>query len=67
MTDSTTSAGWLKKTNFKEENDNDSSEIEAIVRNEAARKHASLFIDAGVMEYTQWFEGKSNNVSDSLS
>ena len=67
MTDSTTSAGWLKKTNFKEENDDESNDIEAKVRNEAARKHASLFIDGGVMEYTQWFEGKSNNVSDSLS
>ncbi len=67
MTDSTTSAGWLKKTNFKEENDDESNGIEGTVRNEAARKHASLFIDAGVMEYTQWFEGKSNNVSDSLS
>ena len=67
MTDSTTSAGWLKKTNFKEENDIESNNIEAKVRNEAARKHASLFIDGGVMEYTQWFEGESNNVSDSLS
>jgi hypothetical protein len=67
MTDSTTSAGWLKKTNFKEENDDESNNIEAKVRNEAARKHASLFINEGVMEYTQWFEGKSNNISDSLS
>jgi hypothetical protein len=67
MTDSTTSAGWLKKTNFKEENEDESNNIEAKVRNEAARKHASLFIDEGVMEYTQWFEGKSNNISDSLS
>jgi hypothetical protein len=45
----------MRKSNFKE----------AKVRNE--RKHASLYINAGVMEYTQWFEGKANNVADSLS
>jgi hypothetical protein len=67
MTDSTTSAGWLRKTNFKEESDDESNNIEARVRNEAARKHASLYIEAGIMEYTQWFEGKANNVADSLS
>ena len=50
MTDSTTSAGWLKKTNFDDESNN----IEAKVRNEAARKHASLFINEGVIECTQW-------------
>jgi hypothetical protein len=67
MTDSTTSAGWLRKTDFKEGSDDESNNIEARVRNKAARKHASLYIDAGVMEYSQWFEGKANNVADSLS
>ena len=60
ITDSTTS-------DFKKESDDESNNIEAKVRNEAARIHASLFIDEGVMEYSQWFEGMSNKVSDSLS
>jgi hypothetical protein len=67
MTDSTTSAGWMRKPNFKESTDNKAHNVKAKVRNEAARKHASLYIDAGVMEYMQWFEGKANNVADSLS
>jgi hypothetical protein len=66
MTDSTTSAGWIKKTNFKEDND-DSNVIEASVRIDIARHHASLFIDKGIKEYSQWFEGKSNQVADALS
>ena len=60
ITDSTTS-------DFKKESDDESNNIEAKVRNEAARIHASLFIDEGVMEYSQWFKGISNKVSDSLS
>jgi hypothetical protein len=66
MTDSTTSAGWIRKTNFKEEGD-DVNPIEATVRIEIARHHASLFIRADIKEYSQWFEGKKNPVADALS
>jgi hypothetical protein len=34
-----------------------SKNIEAIITNEAARKHASLYINTGVMEYSRLFEG----------
>ena len=66
MTDSTTSAGWIRKTNFKEDGD-DFNKIEASVRIEIARHHASLMINAGIKEYSQWFEGKKNQVADALS
>lgn len=64
MTDSTTSAGWLKKTNFLEEG---SDPIEETVRLEIARKHASHFTHHNIKEYSQWFPGKKNNIADSLS
>jgi len=64
MTDSTTSAGWIRKTNFKEDG---LDPIEATTRIEIARHHALLFIDNDIKEYSQWFEGKKNQVADALS
>jgi hypothetical protein len=34
---------------------------------DAARKYASIFMQAGVKGYSQWFAGKSNNDADALS
>jgi hypothetical protein len=64
MTDSTTSAGWLKKTNFLEIG---SDPIEETIRLKIARQHASHFTNHNIKEYSQWFPGKSNNIADSLS
>jgi len=64
MTDSTTSAGWLKKTNFLEKG---SDSIEETIRLKIARQHASHFTNHDIKEYSQWFPGKKNNVADSLS
>jgi hypothetical protein len=64
MMDSTTSAGWLKRTNFSEEA---IDPIEATICLKIARKHASLFIHHNTKEYLQWFLGKKNNVADNLS
>jgi hypothetical protein len=64
MTDSTTSAGWLRKTNFKEDT---VDPIEASTRIMIARHHAALFIESDIKEYSQWFEGKMNQVADALS
>ena len=66
MTDSTTSAGWIRKTNFKEDGDG-ANPIEAKTRLEIARHHASLFIDEGIKDYSQWFKGEKNQVADALS
>ncbi len=63
MTDSTTSEGWLRKSNFREEND----QIQASVRILVARDHARRYMDLGIRDYSQWFPGAENNVADSLS
>ena len=63
MTDSTTSEGWTRKTNFKEKDEG----LQATIRIEVARGHASRFMWAGVREYSQWFPGKENQVADALS
>jgi hypothetical protein len=54
MTDSTTSAGWMKKTNFSVEKMDTS---EATVHLEIARQHASHFTNYDIKEYSQWFPG----------
>ena len=64
MTDSSTSAGWANKTNFKEDGDDP---IQATVRLEVARGHARRLMENSIKDYSQWFQGKLNNVSDALS
>ena len=64
-TDSSTSEGWSRKSNFKEDEDEDP--IQATVRLEVAREHARHFMDNGIKDYSQWFPGKENDVSDALS
>jgi hypothetical protein len=63
MTDSTTSEGWLRKTNFREEND----QIQSSTRIQIARDHARWYMDHEIKDYSQWFPGTKNNVADSLS
>jgi hypothetical protein len=50
MTNSTTSEGWLHKTNFSELKENP---IQATVRLEVARMHATHHITLGIREYSQ--------------
>ena len=64
MTDSTTAKGWMRKSNFSESG---SDPIQARVRADAARQYADVFMAARVKGYSQWFEGKRNNVADALS
>ena len=64
MTDSSTSEGWAKKTNFKEACEDP---IQATVRIEVARGHAMRLMDKSIKDYSQWFAGKLNDLSDSLS
>ena len=63
MTDSTTSKGWLRKTNFREENDH----IQSSTRIQTARDHARWYMDLEIRDYSQWFPGTKNNVADSLA
>ncbi len=67
MTDSFTSAGWLRKTNFREIIGENLDPIQARVQIKMARHHAILFLKAGIKEYSQWFPGPENNVANALS
>ena len=64
MTDSTTTEGWMQKSNFVKL---DNNPIHATTPVDAARKYASIFMQAGVKGYSQWFAGKLNNITDALS
>jgi hypothetical protein len=64
MTDSTTSEGWLRKSNFIEDGEDP---IQATIRLEVARHHALHYLENGIREYSQWFRGIENNVADALS
>jgi hypothetical protein len=54
----------MRKSNFVEPNEHP---VQAKTRVDAARKYASIFMDADIKSYSQWFEGKRNNVADALS
>ena len=54
----------MRKSNFVEPDD---TPIQATTRVNVTRKYASIFMQAGVKGYSQWFAGKSNNVADTLS
>jgi hypothetical protein len=56
-TDSSTSAGWLRTTNFREIIREDADAVQAMVLIKAACHHATLFLNAGIKEYSQWFLG----------
>ena len=64
MTDSSTSEGWARKTNFKEDGD---EPIQATVILQVSRGDAERMMEARVKNYSQWFAGKNNDVSDALS
>ena len=64
MTDSTTSEGWLRKSNFIEDGEDP---IQATIRIKLARLHATHYLSNEIREYSQWFCGADNNVADALS
>ena len=66
MTYSSTYTGWLRKTNFQEFTGVDANLVQASVCIETARHHATLFLNAGIKEYSQWLPGRKNNVDDAL-
>ena len=61
------SAGWLRKTNFQEFTGFDADPVQASIRIETARHHATLFLNAGIKEYSQQFPGWKNNIAYALS
>jgi hypothetical protein len=65
QTDSTTSAGWLKKSNFKESADESKAMTKAKLK--MSREHALRLMQYKIKDYSQWFPGVENEVADSLS
>ena len=64
MTDSSTSEGWARKTNFKEDGE---EPIQATIRLEVARSEQRRNMEKKIRNYSQWFPGRHNTVSDALS
>ena len=62
--DNTSAMGWLRRSNFKENNEDDN---DWIVKQSVARKLANLVLSSETMLYRQWLKGQHNIVSDSLS
>ena len=54
MGDSTTAAGWIQKTKFKDKNEDDNDFTARLM---VARKYARLTLDYGLKLYSQWFPG----------
>jgi len=66
MIDSTTTNGWLRKTNFEEDDAAEDGNHSAC-KLELARAHAIFLLQNKVKEYSQWFPGKYNHAANSLS
>ena len=64
MGDNTASMGWLRRSNFRERDEQD---VEWLVKQKVARKLASIVLEAEACLYRQWFKGADNVVADSLS
>ena len=64
MTDSTTSAGWLRKSNFMDESD---TKMHSQAKMFVSREHAKRILQNNIREYSQWFKGCDNIIADSLS
>ena len=63
MTDSTTTNGWLRKSNF-DDCDAQENAAQNQCKLELARKYASLLLDNDIKDYSQWFPGEDNDVID---
>ena len=66
MTDSTTTNGWLRKSNFPDDSENE-TDAHLACKMDLARAHSLRLLDNWIKEYSQWFPGKLNDVSDCLS
>ena len=67
MTGSLTSTGWLRNTNLREIIGEDADAVQATVHIKTVCLRATLFFNAGINEYSQWFLGWENSVADALS
>ena len=64
MVDINASMGWLRPSNFRENNEHDR---EWLTEQKVAIKIAELVLDSNTTVYRQWFRRAENTVADSLS
>ena len=64
MGDNTSAMGWLRRSNFRQEDDSDCTWL---IKQEIGRHLATIVLEAGITLYPQWFKGSHNTVADSLS
>ena len=64
MTDSTTSAGWIRRSNFSSKSESPKLTKAKLM---ISRSHAKRMMQYNIKEYSQWFPGVYNVVADSLS
>ncbi len=65
MGDSTNAIGWVRKSNFMEDDENPSTDQPVKLR--VARKLADMAIKNDIKIYSQWFPGEDNVIPDILS
>jgi hypothetical protein len=65
MGDSTTTAGWLQKSNFKY-SANESRQM-TNAKLSLSQDHALRMMNNKCSDYSQWFQGDNNDLADSLS
>ena len=61
---SSTAMGWLRRTNFREEGENNQ---DWVAKQQVGRKVATLVIKNELVLYCQWIAGVFNILADSLS
>ena len=64
MGDSTACMGWLRRSNFRE---NEEHDTEWLAKQKVARKLAEIILESETCLYRQWFKGEENVLADSLS
>ena len=64
MGDNTSAMGWLRRSNFKQKDESDTSWL---VKQQLCRYLATITLNADITLYKQWLKGSDNQVADSLS
>ena len=64
MGDNTAAMGWLRRANFREQNESDR---EWFAKQQTARQLATIVLNNNTVLYRQWFRGADNDLADSLS
>ena len=62
-TDRTTTNGWLRESNFPGDSE-DETDAHLVCKMDLARAHSLRLLDNWIKEYSQWFPGKLNDLSD---